>query len=47
MTAVIAAKLAEKGISANVIAAFYHDHLFVQANHVEEALAALEELAHS
>lgn len=47
LTAVIASKLTEKGISANVIAAFYHDHVFVQANHAEAALAALEELARS
>ncbi len=47
LTAVIATKLTEYNISANVIAAFYHDHVFIQANHVEEALVALEELAHS
>lgn len=46
LTAVVATKLAEKGISANVIAAFYHDHVFVQANRAKEALVALEELAH-
>lgn len=45
LTAVIATKLTEKGISANVIAAFYHDHIFVQAHRAEEALAALGELA--
>jgi hypothetical protein len=47
LTAVVATKLTEKGISANVIAAFYHDHVFVQAHRAEAALAALEELAHS
>ncbi|MCA9947333.1 MAG: ACT domain-containing protein, partial [Anaerolineales bacterium] len=46
LTAVIATKLAEHNISANVIAAFYHDHVFVQNGRAEEALAALEELAH-
>ena len=30
LTAVMATKLAEGGISANVVAAFYHDHVFVQ-----------------
>lgn len=44
LTAVVATKLAEKGISANVIAAYYHDHIFVQANRAEDALAALSEL---
>jgi hypothetical protein len=47
LTAVVATKLAAEGISANVIAAFYHDHVFVQANRAKAALAALEELAHS
>lgn len=44
LTAVIATKLTEKGISANVIAAYYHDHVFVQAHHANAALAALNEL---
>lgn len=44
LTAVVASKLTEKGISANVIAAFYHDHVFVQAHRAEAALAALNEL---
>ncbi|MBK8903574.1 MAG: ACT domain-containing protein [Anaerolineaceae bacterium] len=46
LTAVVATKLAEHHISANVIAAFYHDHVFVPAHRAEAALAALEELAH-
>ena len=29
LTAAVATKLASKGISANVIAAYYHDHVFV------------------
>lgn len=45
LTAVIATKLTEKGVSANVIAAFYHDHVFVQTHRAEEALTALKELA--
>jgi hypothetical protein len=45
LTAVVATKLTEKGISANVIAAFYHDHVFVQANRAEAAFTALDELA--
>ncbi len=44
LTAVIATKLAEKGISANVIAAFYHDHVFVQANRAEATISALIDL---
>lgn len=44
LTAVVATKLAEHHISANVIAAYYHDHVFVQTHHADAALAALEEL---
>ncbi|GAD80764.1 ACT domain-containing protein [Vibrio ezurae] len=43
LTAAVATKLAEKGISANVIAAYYHDHIFVQSAKAEQALAALLE----
>ncbi|PMN64434.1 ACT domain-containing protein [Enterovibrio norvegicus] len=43
LTAAVATKLADKGISANVIAAYYHDHIFVQAEKAEPALAALQE----
>ncbi|WP_289030979.1 ACT domain-containing protein [uncultured Paraglaciecola sp.] len=43
LTAAVATKLAEKGISANVIAAYYHDHIFVQAEKAELAMAALGE----
>ena len=45
LTAAIAAKLTEEGISANVIAAFYHDHVFVPASHADRALACLVELS--
>ena len=38
------AKLAAKGISANVIAAYYHDHIFVQSAKAEIAISALKEL---
>ncbi|MCA9919302.1 MAG: ACT domain-containing protein [Anaerolineales bacterium] len=47
LTAVIATKLAEHNISANVIAAYYHDHVFVQNGRAEAALAALGKLSHS
>jgi hypothetical protein len=43
LTAAVANKLAEKGISANVIAAYYHDHIFVQAEKADMAIAALKE----
>ena len=41
LTAAFASRLAEAGISANVVAACYHDHIFVQWDRREEALAAL------
>ncbi len=44
LTAAVAEKLSEHGISANVVAGFYHDHIFVAAAHAEPALAALREL---
>ncbi|WP_036823971.1 ACT domain-containing protein, partial [Photobacterium sanctipauli] len=41
LTAAVATRLAEYSISANVVAAYYHDHVFVPVNRAEEALQAL------
>ena len=46
LTAAFSNKLTEHGLSANVIAGFYHDHIFIQSDVVDHALAALRELAH-
>ena len=46
LTAAFSNKLTEKGISANVIAGYYHDHIFVQREFAERAIEALNELAH-
>ena len=43
LTAAVATKLAFYGISANVVAAYYHDHIFVQTEKAGEALMALKE----
>lgn len=43
LTAAVAEKLAQKGISANVIAAYYHDHIFVPVVKANEAISALQE----
>jgi len=43
LTAAVASKLASYGISANVVAAYYHDHIFVQTPRAEQALLALKE----
>lgn len=45
LTAAVAAKLTSKGISANVIAAYYHDHVFVQTSKAQAAISALNELS--
>lgn len=44
LTAAVATKLTEHNISANVIAAYYHDHIFVPSESAAVALAALREL---
>lgn len=43
LTAAVSTKLAQNDISANVIAAYYHDHIFVQADKAEAAIEALNE----
>jgi hypothetical protein len=45
LTAAVATKLASYGISANVVAAYYHDHIFVQIEKTNEALLALKEFS--
>lgn len=44
LTAAISTALAARNISANVIAGFYHDHIFVQRSNAALALATLKEL---
>ena len=44
LTAAVSTKLAQSNISANVIAAYYHDHVFIAAKDAEQALIALNEL---
>lgn len=44
LTAAVSSILAERGISANMIAAYYHDHIFVQAAKADAALSALNGL---
>ncbi|WHI46924.1 ACT domain-containing protein [Microbulbifer sp. VAAF005] len=45
LTAVIPNKLMSKGISANVVAAYFHDHIFVQSEKAKAALSALYEIS--
>ena len=45
LTAAVANKLTSLGISANVVAAYYHDHIFIPTQEAERALAGLRELS--
>jgi hypothetical protein len=42
LTAAVAGALTAAGISANVVAAFHHDHVFVPADRAEAAMAQLD-----
>jgi uncharacterized protein len=44
LTAAVATALTEYDISCNVVAGFFHDHLFVPLDRADEALEALEAL---
>ena len=45
VSARIASALAEKGISANIVAAYHHDHVFVPWDRREEAMSVLNNLS--
>jgi hypothetical protein len=45
LTAAVATSLADRGIPANVIAASFHDHLFVPWARRDQALGALHALS--
>jgi len=45
LTAAFATELTRHGISANVVAGYYHDHIFVGAGDAERAVAALQGLS--
>lgn len=45
LTAAVATALAEQAISANMVAGFFHDHIFVPAPDADRALGVLEELS--
>jgi hypothetical protein len=46
LTAAFSKALADEGISCNVIAGFYHDHIFVPINEKEKAMTVLKRLAY-
>jgi uncharacterized protein len=45
LTAAFSKALAENNISCNVVAGYYHDHIFVQADLAQKAVAVLQNLA--
>ena len=45
LTAAVTGELATHGISANVIAGYYHDHVFVPSRHADLALRLLESMS--
>ena len=45
LTAAVSTVLANAGISANVVAAYFHDHIFVPSDRAEEAVNLLIQLS--
>ena len=45
LTAAFATALAKENISCNVMAAYYHDHIFVAKKDADRAIAALKKLS--
>lgn len=45
LTAAFSNALAKNGISCNVVAAFYHDHIFVDHNDINTAMQILKDLS--
>ncbi len=47
LTAAFSTALADHGISANVVAGYYHDHIFVPADKAEGAIAVLKSIGNN
>lgn len=47
LTAAFSTALSNEGISCNVVAAFYHDHIFVDKKHAESAMMILHRFSTS
>lgn len=46
LTAAVSGCLAKANISANVIAAYYHDHILIPSAQAQQALQLLQQMAH-
>jgi hypothetical protein len=46
LTAAFSRALTEAGISCNVVAAYYHDHIFVPTRDAGQAMQVLKNLSH-
>ena len=45
LTAAVSQALTKANVSCNIVAAYYHDHLFVPSRDAEKAMAVLQKLA--
>jgi len=45
LTAAVSKTLTEENISCNVVAAYYHDHIFVPVQDAQRAMTALEKIS--
>ena len=45
LTAAVSKALSEAGISCNVVAAYYHDHIFINIKHTQKAVKILSNLS--
>ena len=45
LTAAFARALADHNISCNVVAAYYHDHIFVDKKDIDKAMSVLQQLS--